>query len=140
MVQAHTSAGKTVVAEFIISSCLSRNQRVIYTSPIKSLSNQKYREFKNRFGRVGLITGDTQKDPEELCLIMTTEILRNMFYKQSELMKDLGWIIFDEFHFIGNPGRGVIWEETIILAPRNTRYCFLSATMPNALQLAGWIR
>lgn len=81
MVAAHTSAGKTAVAEYAIAKALSLNQRVIYTSPLKALSNQKYRELKEEFTDVGIMTGDVSVDPEASCIVMTTEILRNMLYR-----------------------------------------------------------
>jgi ATP-dependent RNA helicase DOB1 len=138
-VAAHTSAGKTAVAEYVIALCLSRGQRVIYTSPIKALSNQKYRELKKDFGDVGLITGDISVNPEATCLVMTTEILRNMLFKSSEVAKETAWIIFDEVHYMKDRDRGVVWEETIILSPKNVRYCLLSATTPNAKEVAEWV-
>lgn len=136
---AHTSAGKTAVAEYVIALCLSKGQRVIYTSPIKALSNQKYRELKEDFKDVGLITGDISVNPDATCLVMTTEILRNMLFKSSEVAKETAWIIFDEVHYMKDRDRGVVWEETIILSPKNVRYCLLSATTPNAKEVAEWI-
>ena len=139
LVSAHTSAGKTVVAEYAIAQCLKNNQRVIYTSPIKALSNQKYREFQADFGDVGLMTGDVTINPTATCLVMTTEILRSMLYRGSEIMREVGWVIFDEVHYLRDKVRGVVWEETIILLPDKVRYVFLSATIPNAMQFAEWI-
>ncbi|KAK4101985.1 antiviral helicase [Parathielavia hyrcaniae] len=139
LVSAHTSAGKTVVAEYAIAQCLKRNQRVIYTSPIKALSNQKYREFQADFGDVGLMTGDVTINPTASCLVMTTEILRSMLYRGSEIMREVAWVIFDEIHYMRDKTRGVVWEETIILLPDKVRYVFLSATIPNAFQFAEWI-
>ncbi|KAE9985912.1 hypothetical protein EG328_006752 [Venturia inaequalis] len=139
LVSAHTSAGKTVVAEYAIAQCLENNQRVIYTSPIKALSNQKYREFNAEFGDVGLMTGDVTINPTATCLVMTTEILRSMLYRGSEIMREVAWVIFDEVHYMRDPSRGVVWEETIILLPDKVRYVFLSATIPNAMQFAEWI-
>lgn len=139
LVSAHTSAGKTVVAEYAIAQCLKRNQRVIYTSPIKALSNQKYRDFDAIFGDVGLMTGDITINPTASCLVMTTEILRSMLYRGSEIMREVAWVIFDEVHYIREKTRGVVWEETIILLPDKVRYVFLSATIPNAFQFAEWI-
>lgn len=92
LVSAHTSAGKTVVAEYAIAQCLKNNQRVIYTSPIKALSNQKYREFAAEFGDVGLMTGDVTINPTATCLVMTTEILRSMLYRGSEIMREVAWV------------------------------------------------
>ena len=139
LVSAHTSAGKTVVAEYAIAQSLKNNQRVIYTSPIKALSNQKYREFTEEFGDVGLMTGDVTINPTATCLVMTTEILRSMLYRGSEIMREVAWVVFDEIHYLRDKARGVVWEETIILLPDKVRYVFLSATIPNAMQFAEWI-
>ncbi|KAI9714408.1 MAG: ATP-dependent RNA helicase mtr4 [Bogoriella megaspora] len=139
IVSAHTSAGKTVCAEYAIAQCLKNNQRVVYTSPIKALSNQKFREFTADFGDVGLMTGDVTINPTATCLVMTTEILRSMLYRGSEIMREVAWVIFDEVHYMRDPSRGVVWEETIILLPDKVRYVFLSATIPNAMQFAEWI-
>ena len=140
LVSAHTSAGKTVVAEYAIAQSLKNNQRVIYTSPIKALSNQKYREFSAEFGGdVGLMTGDVTINPTATCLVMTTEILRSMLYRGSEIMREVAWVVFDEIHYLRDKARGVVWEETIILLPDKVRYVFLSATIPNAMQFAEWI-
>ncbi|KAH9413833.1 Exosome RNA helicase MTR4 [Dermatophagoides pteronyssinus] len=139
LVSAHTSAGKTVVAEYAIASSFQNKQRVIYTTPIKALSNQKYREFQEEFEDVGLITGDVTINPNATCLIMTTEILRLMLFRGSEIMREVGWVIFDEIHYMRDRERGVIWEETIILLPDTVHYVFLSATIPNARQFAEWI-
>ena len=139
LVSAHTSAGKTVVAEYAIAQSLKNNQRVIYTSPIKALSNQKYREFCEEFGDVGLMTGDVTINPTATCLVMTTEILRSMLYRGSEIMREVAWVVFDEIHYLRDKSRGVVWEETIILLPDKVRYVFLSATIPNAMQFAEWI-
>ncbi|KAK8913030.1 putative helicase C17H9.02 [Metarhizium anisopliae] len=139
LVSAHTSAGKTVVAEYAVAQCLKRNQRVIYTSPIKALSNQKYRDFEAIFGDVGLMTGDVTINPTASCLVMTTEILRSMLYRGSEIMREVAWVVFDEIHYMRDKTRGVVWEETIIMLPDKVRYVFLSATIPNAFQFAEWI-
>ncbi|KAM5343160.1 hypothetical protein ACJ41O_014126 [Fusarium nematophilum] len=139
LVSAHTSAGKTVVAEYAVAQCLKRNQRVIYTSPIKALSNQKYRDFEAVFGDVGLMTGDVTINPTASCLVMTTEILRSMLYRGSEIMREVAWVVFDEIHYMRDKTRGVVWEETIIMLPDKVRYVFLSATIPNAFQFAEWI-
>ncbi|OQV13156.1 Superkiller viralicidic activity 2-like 2 [Hypsibius exemplaris] len=140
LVSAHTSAGKTVVAEYAIAKGLKGNQRVIYTSPIKALSNQKYREMMEHFqDEVGLMTGDITINPNASVLIMTTEILRSMLYRGNEIMREVGWVVFDEIHYMRDPERGVVWEETIILLPDKVRFVFLSATIPNAIQFAEWI-
>ena len=139
LVSAHTSAGKTVVAEYAISLALRDKQRVIYTTPIKALSNQKFRDLQEEFVDVGLMTGDVTINPSASCLVMTTEILRSMLYKGSEIMREVQWVIFDEIHYMRDSERGVVWEETIILLPDNVRYVFLSATIPNAREFAQWI-
>lgn len=139
LVSAHTSAGKTVVAEYAIAQSLRDKQRVIYTSPIKALSNQKYRELLADFGDVGLMTGDITINPDAGCLVMTTEILRSMLYRGSEVMREVAWVVFDEVHYMRDKERGVVWEETIILLPDKVRYVFLSATIPNAMEFAEWI-
>lgn len=139
MVSAHTSAGKTVVALYAIAMSLQNKQRVIYTAPIKALSNQKYREFKEEFSDVGLMTGDVTIEPNASCLVMTTEIWRSMQYKGSEIMREVAWIIFDEVHYMRDRERGVVWEESIVMAPKNSRFVFLSATVPNAKEFADWV-
>ena len=111
LVSAHTSAGKTVVAQYAIAHSLKRGQRVVYTSPIKALSNQKYRELSAQFNDVGLMTGDVTINVEASCLVMTTEILRNMLYKGHDMVHEVKWVIFDEVHYMRDKERGVIWEE-----------------------------
>ncbi|KAL1255760.1 hypothetical protein QQF64_013821 [Cirrhinus molitorella] len=138
-VAAHTSAGKTVVAEYAIALSQKHMTRTIYTSPIKALSNQKFRDFKNTFGDVGLLTGDVQLSPEASCLIMTTEILRSMLYNGSEVIRDLEWVIFDEVHYINDAERGVVWEEVLIMLPEHVSIILLSATVPNAVEFSEWI-
>nr|CAH8870136.1 unnamed protein product [Trichobilharzia regenti] len=139
MVSAHTSAGKTAVAEYAVAKSLIQKQRVIYTTPIKALSNQKFREFSESFKDVGLMTGDITINQEATVLIMTTEILRSMLYRGSEITREVGWVIFDEIHYMREKERGVIWEETIILLPDSVGLVFLSATIPNAREFAEWI-
>lgn len=138
-VAAHTSAGKTVVAEYAIALSQKHMTRAIYTSPIKALSNQKYRDFKKTFGDVGLITGDIQINPSSACLIMTTEILRSMLYCGSEVTRDLEYVIFDEVHYITDIERGHVWEEVLILLPDHVNIIMLSATVPNALEFSNWV-
>ena len=95
-----------------------KNQkRVLYTSPIKALSNQKYREFKEKFGDVGILTGDVSLNPDAQCLIMTTEILQSSLYKTSNLLNMVDYVIFDEVHYINDNERGHVWEEILILLP-----------------------
>nr|XP_034300424.1 helicase SKI2W [Crassostrea gigas]XP_034300425.1 helicase SKI2W [Crassostrea gigas] len=138
-VAAHTSAGKTVVAEYAIALSMKHMTRTVYTSPIKALSNQKYREFKQTFGEVGLITGDVQINQTASCLIMTTEILRSMLYNGSDVIRDLEWVVFDEVHYINDAERGVVWEEVLIMLPQHVHIILLSATVPNTLEFADWI-
>lgn len=139
LVSAHTSAGKTVVAEYAIAMALRDKQRVIYTSPIKALSNQKYRDLFEEFSDVGLMTGDVTINPNASCLVMTTEILRSMLYRGSEIMREVKWVIFDEIHYMRDKERGVVWEESIIMLPHKVRFVFLSATIPNSKEFAQWI-
>ncbi|CAK4431644.1 unnamed protein product [Aphanomyces euteiches] len=112
-IAAHTSAGKTVVAEYAIAMSQKHMTRTVYTSPIKALSNQKYRDFRTKFGvdNVGLITGDVSINPEASCLVMTTEILRSMLYRGADVIRDIEWVIFDEIHYLNDSERGVVWEE-----------------------------
>ena len=128
-----------MVAEYAIALALRDKQRVIYTSPIKALSNQKYRELSSEFGDVGLMTGDITINPTASCLVMTTEILRNMLYRGSEVVREVSTVIYDEIHYMRNKERGVVWEETIIMLPHSCTFVFLSATIPNASEFACWI-
>ena len=114
-------------------------QRVIYTSPIKALSNQKFRELQREFKDVGLMTGDVSINKEATILVMTTEILRNMLYLGSDVTREMAWVIFDEVHYMKDRERGVVWEETFILMSNTVKCVFLSATIPNARQFAEWI-
>lgn len=138
-VAAHTSAGKTVVAEYAIALSQKHMTRTIYTSPIKALSNQKFRDFKDTFTDVGLVTGDIQINPSATCLIMTTEILRSMLYNGSDIIRDLEYVIFDEVHYINDPDRGVVWEEVLILLPQHVNIIMLSATVSNTIVFADWV-
>ncbi|KAH0466635.1 hypothetical protein IEQ34_003873 [Dendrobium chrysotoxum] len=138
-VSAHTSAGKTAVAEYAIAMSFRDKQRVIYTSPLKALSNQKYRELNQEFFDVGLMTGDVTLSPHANCLVMTTEILRGMLYRGTKLLKDVAWVIFDEIHYMKDRERGIVWEESIIFLPPTIKMVFLSATMSNAIEFAEWI-
>ncbi|KAL5706662.1 RNA helicase [Ranunculus cassubicifolius] len=139
LVSAHTSAGKTAVAEYAVAMAFRDKQRVIYTSPLKALSNQKYRELQEEFSDVGLMTGDVTISPNASCLVMTTEILRGMLYRGSEVLKEVAWVIFDEIHYMKDRERGVVWEESIIFLPTAIKMVFLSATMSNATEFAEWI-
>ncbi|KAI7836432.1 hypothetical protein COHA_009701 [Chlorella ohadii] len=139
LVAAHTSAGKTVVAEYAFAMALRDGAKVVYTSPLKALSNQKYRELQEQFGDVGLMTGDVTINPNASCLVMTTEILRSMLYRGSEVVRQLSLVVYDEIHYLRDKERGVVWEESIILAPQSVRFAFLSATIPNAREFADWV-
>ena len=139
LVCAHTSSGKTLVAEYGIAQGKQRHKRVLYTSPIKALSNQKYKEFKSKFGDVGILTGDVTINPDAQCLIMTTEILQNSLYKNSELLNSVEWVVFDEVHYINDNERGHVWEEILILLPKQIGLIMLSATVPNYLEFAQWV-
>ena len=156
MVAAHTSAGKTVVAEYAIAMAFRSKQRVIYTSPLKALSNQKFREFSDEFeGDVGLMTGeeppgvsderpkragppsslaagDVTLNPNSNIIVMTTEILRSMLYRGSEILREVAWVVFDEVHYMQDRERGVVWEETIIFLPKEVKMVFLSGERANA--------
>lgn len=102
-IAAHTSAGKTVVADYAIALATKHMTKAIYTSPIKALSNQKFRDFKHTFGEdVGILTGDVQIRPEASCLVMTTEILRSMLYRGADLIRDVEFVIFDEVHYVND--------------------------------------
>jgi antiviral helicase SKI2 len=138
-IAAHTSAGKTVVAEYAIALAQKHMTRAIYTSPIKALSNQKFRDFTNTFDDVGILTGDIQIRPEAACLVMTTEILRSMLYRGADLIRDVEFVIFDEVHYVNDADRGVVWEEVIIMLPEHVTLILLSATVPNTKEFADWV-
>lgn len=138
-VAAHTSAGKTVVAEYAIALAARHMTKAIYTSPIKALSNQKFRDFRETFDEVGILTGDVQINPEASCLIMTTEILRSMLYRGADLIRDVEFVIFDEVHYVNDFERGVVWEEVIIMLPEHISLILLSATVPNTYEFASWV-
>lgn len=138
-VAAHTSAGKTVVAEYAIALAAKHMTKAIYTSPIKALSNQKFRDFQGVFNDVGILTGDVQIRPEASCLIMTTEILRSMLYRGADLIRDVEYVIFDEVHYVNDLERGVVWEEVIIMLPEYVTLILLSATVPNTYEFASWV-
>ncbi|HEX2173644.1 MAG TPA: DEAD/DEAH box helicase, partial [Dehalococcoidia bacterium] len=149
LVAAPTGTGKTVVAEFAVRQALERGQRAFYTTPIKALSNQKFRDFKATFGedRVGLMTGDLVENPDAPVVVMTTEILRNRLVSDPEGLersgaglRDVDCVIFDEVHYLADPERGTAWEEAILLAPKSIQFVCLSATVSNADQIAQWLR
>jgi len=140
-VAAPTGSGKTVLADYVIARALERRQRVIYTAPIKALSNQKYRDFASRYGeRVGILTGDVTINRQAPLVIMTTEIYRNTLLENVERLSSYAWIIFDEVHYLDDPERGTVWEESILFTPPHINLLCLSATIPNVHDLAQWIR
>lgn len=139
LITAHTSAGKSTLAEYAIAKSLQLNKKVIYTSPIKTLSNQKYFDFKNRFDDIGILTGDIKLNPESKCLIMTTEILRNKIDTENDSFEDVHCVIFDEVHYFNDPDRGFVWEESITKLPDNILIIMLSATIDKSEQFAQWV-
>ena len=140
IVAAHTSSGKTVIAEYTIANAINQRKKIIYTSPIKALSNQKFRDFSKLFyNGVGLITGDISINSNADCIVMTTEILRSMLYENILIKNELQCVILDETHYINDRERGFIWEEILILLPKNIKIVCLSATIPNTREFAEWI-
>jgi superfamily II RNA helicase len=139
IVSAPTGAGKTLVAEFAIHAALASGRRVAYTTPLKALSNQKFADFTRAWGeaRVGILTGDVKVNPHAPVLVMTTEILRNALYGSG--LDNLGWIVLDECHYMGDEGRGTVWEEIIVAAPPDVALVALSATVANVKEIADWI-
>ncbi|HEX7737865.1 MAG TPA: DEAD/DEAH box helicase [Ktedonobacteraceae bacterium] len=153
LVTAPTGTGKTLVAEYAIWRAQQDNQRVIYTTPLKALSNQKYRDLCNLYGpeAVGLVTGDIVERSKASIVIMTTEVYRNMLLEEGAerfaggerttpaSLADVGYIVFDELHYLSDAGRGPVWEEAIICSPPTVQLVGLSATASNAEDLADWI-
>ncbi|MEB3340375.1 DEAD/DEAH box helicase [Okeania sp.] len=146
VVCAPTGSGKTLIGEYAIYRALSRGQRVFYTTPLKALSNQKLRDFRNLFGteRVGLVTGDTSVNREAPILVMTTEIFRNMLYgtpigEIGTSLEKVEAVVLDECHYMNDRQRGTVWEESIIYCPSEIQLLALSATVANSDQLTDWI-
>ncbi|MDW7982793.1 MAG: DEAD/DEAH box helicase [Thermomicrobium sp.] len=140
MVAAPTGTGKTVVAEFGVYETFRRGARVMYTTPIKALSNQKFRDLRAIYGdNVGLLTGDVTENPRAPILVMTTEVLRNMLLQTPWELDSVECVIFDEIHYLADPERGTTWEESIILCPEHIQLICLSATVSNAQEIADWI-
>jgi antiviral helicase SKI2 len=147
LVTAHTGSGKTLPAEFAIEHLVGQGKKVVYTSPIKALSNQKFAEFTRKYPHIsfGLLTGDIKTNPEADVLIMTTEILMNYLFIQTtsdkenkdetqlhfqiDLETELGAVIFDEVHYINDHDRGQTWEKTILKLPPHVQMVMLSATI-----------
>ena len=141
IVAAPTGAGKTLVAEYAIEKCMAEGARVLYTAPIKALSNQKFRDFSQIYGdRVGIKTGDVTLNPDAQVILMTTEIFRNTIFESPEAFHDVRYVIFDEIHYLDDIERGTVWEESIIFAPEHIRVLCLSATVPNLEPLSHWIQ
>jgi superfamily II RNA helicase len=141
VVSAATGTGKTLIADYIIDTDVKQNKRVIYTAPIKALSNQKFKQFRDEYGdeMVGIMTGDVVINSSAPILIMTTEIFRNMLMTKDPCIAEVSYIIFDEIHYISDVERGTVWEESIIFTPPHVRFLCLSATIPNAKEFADWI-
>ena len=146
VVCAPTGSGKTLVGEYAIYRALSRGKRVFYTTPLKALSNQKLRDFREKFGsdQVGLLTGDASINREAPILVMTTEIFRNMLYgtpigQIGISLVDVEAVVLDECHYMNDRQRGTVWEESIIYCPREVQLVALSATVANSDQLTDWL-
>ena len=145
VVSAPTGSGKTLIGEYAIHRALAHGQKVFYTTPLKALSNQKLRDFREQFGaeRVGLMTGDLTVNREASIVVMTTEIFRNMLYAEAEAgddpLADVEAVVLDECHYMNDSQRGTVWEESIIHCPPVVQLVALSATVANAGQLTDWI-
>lgn len=150
LVTAKTGSGKTLVGEFQIHHSLAKGKRVFYTTPIKSLSNQKFHDLKKMFPSVGIVTGDIQFCPQADVVILTTEILRNLLFKQGGptegvgltaglSLQDLDAVVFDEVHYINDPDRGKVWEECLMLLPPEINLVLLSATLDEPAAFAEWL-
>jgi superfamily II RNA helicase len=142
VVSASTGTGKTLIAEYIIHKHLPEGNTIVYTAPIKALSNQKFKDFCADYGKekVGLLTGDHSINPTAPILIMTTEIYRNMLLTNDPLVDRVTYVVFDEIHYINDIERGTVWEESIIFSPEHVRFLALSATIPNYNEFAAWIQ
>ena len=141
LVSAPTSAGKTVIADYAIFRALQTDTRAIYTTPLKALSNQKYRDYRRLHGEgyVGLVTGENTINPLAPVVVMTTEILRNLIYEDPERLHRVRYVILDEVHYIDDFPRGAVWEEIIIQAPGHMKFIGLSATISNFQEVADWM-
>jgi ATP-dependent RNA helicase HelY len=143
LVAAPTGAGKTIVAEFAVHLALAQSKaKVFYTTPMKALSNQKFSELtaEHGAGNVGLLTGDSNINSSARVVVMTTEVLRNMLYADSPLLRDLAYVVMDEVHYLADRFRGAVWEEVIIHLPQEVRMVSLSATVSNAEEFGDWLQ
>ena len=142
LVAAPTGSGKTIVAKFAIQLALSRGSKAVYTSPLKALSNEKFRELCEELGpeHVGLLTGDVSIRPRAEVLVMTTEVLRNMLYQNDPEIDLISHVVLDEIHYLQDPARGSTWEEVILMLPQHVRIVCLSATISNTGEFLGWLR
>ena len=142
LVCAPTGAGKTVVGEFAVHLALEAGRKRFYTTPIKALSNQKHTDLVHRYGpdKIGLLTGDVSNNPGAPVVVMTTEVLRNMLYADSDALQGLSYVVMDEVHFLADRMRGAVWEEVILHLPEEVRLVSLSATVSNAEEFGGWIQ
>lgn len=145
LVAAPTGAGKTIVGEFAIHLAMQEpgaaGDKAFYTTPMKALSNQKFRELQDVYGadQVGLLTGDTNINGSARIVVMTTEVLRNMLYADSPALRGLRYVIMDEVHYLADRFRGAVWEEVIIHLPPSVRLVSLSATVSNAEEFGDWL-
>jgi len=141
LLSAPTGNGKTLVAEILARDLMAAGSGMVYTSPLKALSNQKYRDFKETFGAdaVGLVTGDISINSDAPLLIMTTEIFRNWCLGEPEQLIKTVYVVFDEIHYLDDSERGTTWEESILFAPPHIKLLGLSATVPNIGEIADWI-
>jgi len=142
LVAAPTGAGKTIVGEFAIHlAMLTAGEKAFYTTPMKALSNQKFRELQEVYGEseVGLLTGDTNINGNARVVVMTTEVLRNMLYADSPALRGLRYVVMDEVHYLADRFRGAVWEEVIIHLPLEVRLIALSATVSNAEEFGDWL-
>ncbi|OKL54480.1 hypothetical protein BSZ39_04050 [Bowdeniella nasicola] len=141
LVAAPTGAGKTVVGEFAARLAIQGGVRLMYTTPIKALSNQKYSDFVKTWDKenVGILTGDTSINPQAPIVVMTTEVLRNMLYQDSRDLSDVRYVVMDEVHYLADRFRGPVWEECMILLPERVQVISLSATVSNAEEFGAWL-
>lgn len=142
LIAAPTGAGKTIVGEFATFLAEHHGNRCFYTTPIKALSNQKYQDLVKIFGEseVGLLTGDSSINSNARIVVMTTEVLRNMIYSDSEAISQLGYVVMDEVHYLADKFRGAVWEEILIHLPERIQIVSLSATVSNAEEFGEWLK